>query len=223
MAPSSRPGDSTRGSRVRHVSRQGGFTYLGLLMAIVIMGLLLTVVGRIWSTTEQRERETQLLWVGHAYREAIAAYVLQNGRYPLELQELLGGEDPALPRRYLRRLYPDPMTGAADWSLITAPNGTGIMGIASTSTATPFKIKNFDPADSAFEDTTSFADWQFVYVPRRWRAGLARGAATGVPPSGAPAAAQPGSNFQPGRTAPAGPGGLTTAPGAPVPPVNPTP
>ena len=53
---------------------QRGFTYVGLLFAVVIMGLMLTVVSRVWSTTEQRERETQLLFVGHAYRMAIASY-----------------------------------------------------------------------------------------------------------------------------------------------------
>ncbi|TLZ14592.1 MAG: type II secretion system protein, partial [Gammaproteobacteria bacterium] len=55
-------------------TRQAGFTYLGLLAAVVLMGLLLTMASRVWSLTEQRERETQLLFIGHAYRMAIASY-----------------------------------------------------------------------------------------------------------------------------------------------------
>jgi type II secretory pathway pseudopilin PulG len=58
----------------RSVGAQRGFTYIGLLMAVVVMGLMLTLVARVWSTTEQRERETQRLWVGHAYRLAIGEY-----------------------------------------------------------------------------------------------------------------------------------------------------
>jgi len=53
---------------------QAGFTYIGLLIAVVIMGLMLTVAGRVWSVTEQRERETQLLFAGDAIRMAIAGY-----------------------------------------------------------------------------------------------------------------------------------------------------
>ena len=40
--------------------RQAGFTYVGLLLAVVVMGLMLTVASRVWSTTEQREREKKL-------------------------------------------------------------------------------------------------------------------------------------------------------------------
>src|SRR6267154_2069108 len=68
------------------LSPQRGFTYIGLLVVIVIMGLGLTVVGRVWSTTEQRERETQLLFVGHAYRLAIASYFATGHQYPHTLQ-----------------------------------------------------------------------------------------------------------------------------------------
>jgi len=88
-------------------ARQRGFTYLGLLMAVVVMGLMLTIVARIWTTTEQRERETQLLFAGHQFRNAIAGYFARRHQYPQTLQDLLGEPDATLPQRYLRRLYLD--------------------------------------------------------------------------------------------------------------------
>jgi type II secretory pathway pseudopilin PulG len=152
-----------RGERAR--SRAGGFTYVGLLALIVVMGLLLAAAGDVVSTTERRDREEQLLWVGHEYRAAIARYWIRNRRYPQALEELLGtGTDQPLPVRYIRRLYPDPMTNGAAWALVPAPSG-GIMGVASSSTRAPLKIANFDPMDPSFEKATSYADWQFSYVP----------------------------------------------------------
>jgi len=105
--------------RARHDS-QAGFTYVGLLAAVAIMGLMLTVVSRVWSVTEQRERETQLLFVGDAIRMAISGYFAHGHKYPQSLQDLLADDRTPTPMRYLRRLYFDPMTGAADWTLILA-------------------------------------------------------------------------------------------------------
>jgi len=146
---------------------QDGFTYIGLLVAVVILGLMLTVVGRVWTTTEQREREIQLLFVGHEFRAAIGGYFAHGRRFPQTLQDLLGDPDSPLPQRYLRRLYVDPMTGTTDWQLIPAPGG-GFMGVASTSKLKPIKHANFDPNDDSFADRSvdCYCNWQFVFVPR---------------------------------------------------------
>jgi type II secretory pathway pseudopilin PulG len=144
---------------------QRGFTYLGLLMAVVVMGLMLTIVARVWTTTEQRERETQLLFAGHQFRNAIAAYFARRHQYPQTLQDLLGDSETSLPQRYLRRMYFDPMTGTAEWQQIAAPGG-GIMGVASTSKMKPLKHGQFEPLDVSFSDADCYCAWQFVYVPR---------------------------------------------------------
>lgn len=153
--------------RVRY-ELQAGFTYIGLLVAIVIMGLLLTLVSRIWSVSEQRERETQLLFAGDAIRMGIASYYATGHRYPLSLEDLLLDDRSPVPKRHLRRLYIDPMTGAADWTLVRAPDGIGVMGVASSSKLAPLKRKNFLPIDAAFEDGDCYCAWQFVYVPRSY-------------------------------------------------------
>jgi type II secretory pathway pseudopilin PulG len=159
-----------RGERARRGA--GGFTYLGLLIMVALIGLLLAAAGQAAATTSQRERETQLLWVGHEYRAAIGRYWSSRRAYPQTLQELLGAAPDALIQvRHLRRLYPDPMTGAVDWVLLPAPSG-GIMGVASSSRRAPLKTGHFDDVDRDFADASTYGDWQFRFVAgaarRRW-------------------------------------------------------
>jgi type II secretory pathway pseudopilin PulG len=187
--------------------RECGFTYIGLLMAVVVMGLMLTIAGRVWSTTEQRERETQLLWVGHAYRLAIASYFAHGHQYPATLQQLLLDDRQPVPLHHLRKLYFDPMTAQADWTLIMTPSGTGIMGVASSSQRTPIKRRGFDLIDAAFKDAECYCNWKFVYTGNRWGVGL-----PGLP-IGSPVPPSPSPGSQP-------PSGPTTAPGVPLPRVN---
>ncbi len=151
------------GVRLRRRAR--GFTYIGLLALIVLIGLLLAAAGQVAATSARREREAQLLWVGHEYRAAVGRYFLQRRAWPQTLEELLGGPaDAPVQIRYLRRLYPDPMTNAVDWVLVPAPSG-GIMGVASSSTRQPLKTFGFDDADLAFATSTSYGDWQFTFQP----------------------------------------------------------
>jgi type II secretory pathway pseudopilin PulG len=171
-------------------SQQYGFTYLGLLIAITIMGLMLTMVSRVWSTTEQRERETQLLFAGHAYRMAIASYFARGHKFPATLQDLLMDERFPVPTHHLRRLYPDPITGASDWTLIPTPSGTGIMGVASSSQRAPIKRQGFEPIDDAFKDSDCYCSWQFIYYPNRFNRVIAPGGSTTTPP-GSPTAPAP--------------------------------
>ena len=148
-------------------SRRGarGFTYLGLLALVVLIGLLLAAAGEVTSTAARRERETQLLWVGHAYRAAIGCYWANRRAFPQTLEELLGSApDGPLQVRCLRSLYPDPMTNAVDWVLLPAPGG-GIMGVASSSKRAPLKTGQFDDADQDFADASSYGDWKFTFVP----------------------------------------------------------
>ena len=145
---------------------QAGFTYLGVLVLIVLIGIMLAGAGEVAHTTAQRERETELLFIGHQYRDAIGRYFQQNRRYPQELEDLLQTQNAnPLPARYLRRLYRDPMTQKADWTLLRTAE-QGIMGVASSSSAVPLKKARFEEADTGFEDAKTYADWIFTYDPR---------------------------------------------------------
>lgn len=160
---------SPRGRRRRAVSRRGarGFTYLGILLAVVLLGIALGAAGTLWSMTAQRERETQLLFAGNAIRDAIASYYASGPvahQLPHELADLLQDDRLPLPKRHLRQIYPDPMTGSADWQLLRDPDG-GIFGVASGSQRAPLKRANFADEDLGFEAAKCYCDWRFEFVP----------------------------------------------------------
>jgi type II secretory pathway pseudopilin PulG len=145
----------------------GGFTYVGLLLAVALIGTALAGAGTVWSSAAQREREAELLFVGGEFRRAIASYYEAGAggarQFPRSLEELV--RDPRLPvvRRHLRRVYADPMTGSSEWGLVRA--GDRIVGVHSTYGGRPLKTANFAPADSALAGATSYREWRFVYAP----------------------------------------------------------
>lgn len=160
---------------------QHGFTFIAVLIAVAVAGIGLAVLGQTWQVASARARETELLFVGEQYRRAIRSYYLQPpaaGNYPRRLQDLL--RDPRTPGivRHLRQLYPDPITGSAEWGLVRAPDG-GILGVYSLAQGSPLKNANFRARDAEFEGRTSYADWKFV---ARTAGAAARGPA--LPASG---------------------------------------
>lgn len=149
--------------------RQGGFTYLTVLFAIAVAGVVLARTGIDWSQASQREKEKELLFVGNQYRQAITLYYQRTPgaikRYPAKLEDLLTDTRYNPPQHYLRNLYRDPVTNQQQWGMITAPEG-GIMGVHSLSDATPYKSTNFSYQDQAFESATKYSDWKFFYSPQ---------------------------------------------------------
>lgn len=149
--------------------RQRGFTYLGLLFTVVILGIGLAATGTVWHVAQQRQKEQELLFIGHEFQTAIERYYLNNPsglkRYPLRLEDLL--RDPRRPevQRYLRRIYPDPITASNEWGLIKAPDG-GIMGIYSLSDQKPLKVARFRANSQPFDASEKYSDWRFIARPR---------------------------------------------------------
>jgi type II secretory pathway pseudopilin PulG len=145
-----------------------GFTYLGVLIVVMVMGTALAATGVLWSSTAQREKERELLFVGDQFRQAIESYYRRSpgaSVYPKSLGELVDDKRFPMPQHHLRRIYPDPVTGSADWGVVEAPGG-GIMGVHSRSEAAPIKSGNFRLADADFEGRKKYSDWQFVYAPK---------------------------------------------------------
>jgi type II secretory pathway pseudopilin PulG len=149
-------------------SRQRGFTYLGLLFAVAVIGITLAMVGVVWSAQIRRDKEAELLFAGDQIRAAIGRYYIETPAgahtYPASLQDLLQDDRWPQVHRHLRRLYVDPLTASTDWRVIAAPEG-GIMGVASTSTGVPIKKTNFSRADLAFEQAECYCNWEFVFRP----------------------------------------------------------
>jgi len=149
---------------VKPLTRECGATYLALLLALAFVSSVLASTATIWSQAQQREREKQLLWAGDQFRQALAAYARAgNGTYPRKLEELL--EDPRTPakRRFLRRIYEDPMTRSTDWELVRNPLGA-IIGVHSRSQAVPIKTGDFPERYARFERARTYADWKFAAV-----------------------------------------------------------
>jgi len=122
---------------------QKGVTYTGLMLAIVLIGIATAALTPMWSTMAQREKEEELLFRLREFRQAIAGYRQDHGRYPARLEDLLEDKTQLQARRYLRRIYPDPMTGKADWKLelLVDKTGTvsGIQDLHSRSEAEGFR------------------------------------------------------------------------------------
>lgn len=144
--------------------RAAGYTYLMLLFAVAAMGLVAAGAAETWGTLAQRERERELLFVGNQFREALRRYAEATPdaapRQPARLEDLL--QDARFPgvRRYLRRLYADPLTGQADWVLLR--QGERIVGLHSRAEGRPLKQDGFDKRDEDFVGAASYADWKFV-------------------------------------------------------------
>jgi type II secretory pathway pseudopilin PulG len=167
--------------------RARGFTYLTVLFVVAILMAGLALVGEMWETAAKREKEAELLFVGNQYRKAIERYVISGkAQYPRTLEDLLQDARQPSTQRYLRKLYPDPITGKNEWGFVKGPDG-GIGGVYSLSEAQPMKVAGFRPRDASLAGAQKYSDWKFSFtpaaVPAAPRPGVSLGAA---PPAAAP-------------------------------------
>jgi len=185
------------------VRQQQGFTYLGLLFAIALMGATLAHTGVAWHAAQKREKERQLLFVGNQYRQAIAAYYNRSPgsvkQFPSTLNDLLMDPRQLVPTRHLRRIYPDPVTGKTEWGLVKTRDNR-IMGVFSLSEDEPVKQSNFRGADKDFEGKMRYAEWRFVHVAPQTLSQAVPPSVVAATPSLVPASRQPA-----GQTAPVSP------------------
>jgi type II secretory pathway pseudopilin PulG len=148
-------------------SRQTGFSYIMVMAAVVIVGILAEAARVSTWRVMQSDREAELLFRGAAYRKAIESFYQSNGQFPRELEDLV--KDPrSASRRHLRALYPDPMGRGErkEWMLVRTIDG-GISGVASVSTDEPMKQANFPKQFEKFALAKSYSEWIFEYVPVR--------------------------------------------------------
>jgi type II secretory pathway pseudopilin PulG len=143
-----------------------GFTYIALLIFIAVLSLGFLSTWEVWNTAIKRDNEQELLFAGDQIRNAINMYYLHSpgpgNRFPMSLEDLL--KDPRYPatRRYLRKIYLDPITKSRNWDLVKGPNGE-ILGVHSASDDEPAKKANFSLADRGFEGKTKYSDWVFIF------------------------------------------------------------
>ena len=139
---------------------QRGFTYVGLMIFVAIIALASVATLSAGSAMQRRMNEDELLFVGTQFAAAFRSYYeatpAGQRNYPAKLEELL--RDPRYPgiRRHLRRIYGDPVTGKAEWGLVTAAGG--VIGVHSLSREAPLKVAQFDAELVALADKKSYAD-----------------------------------------------------------------
>ena len=166
----------------RQAVGQQGFGLLLVLFAIAALGLLLAGTGQVWHTTVQREKEAELLFIGNQFRQAIGSYYRQTPgaekQLPSRLEDLLEDTRFPVPRRHLRRLYRDPMTGGFEWGLVKV--GDRISGVHSLSSSSTIRSV-FQARDSALQDTARHDQWIFSFDMATPPQAPASGAPTAIP------------------------------------------
>lgn len=119
----------------------------------------------VYSTASKRAKEAELIHVGGLYREAIRNYYLSSPgavrQYPERLEDLLRDPRHLETRRYIRKLYSDPVSGKP-FDLLMAPEG-GIRGVTSPGKGVPFKESGFPPFMDLKPGSGGYGDWHFVY------------------------------------------------------------
>lgn len=165
------PAPNARPRRLPRHPRAGGFSYLGLLILLAIIGVASAATLQTGSVLQRRAAEEELLEIGGEFRRALLSYAdatpVGQARAPQSLLDLV--KDPRYPRsarHHLRKLYADPITGREEWGVVRGPDGGGIVGVYSLSPARPIKTGNFDAALQGFGKRNSYREWVFGIPPQ---------------------------------------------------------
>lgn len=146
--------------------RVGGFTYLGLLVLLFILGMVAAAGLKAGSLMQRAAAEQELLEIGAQFSEALRSYSAATPKgqpqQPPTLADLL--KDPRFPnpRRHLRKIFVDPITGRAEWGVMYLADNKGVIGVHSLSDQRPLKLANFDARFIGLENKQKLSDWRFV-------------------------------------------------------------
>jgi len=205
----------------------GGYAMAALLVAMTIMAIFMSMALPAWRTVAQREKEDELIFRGQQYARAIALFQRKYANtFPPSVQVLLDGhflrkkyKDPITntdfqPVYVNQQASAQPNAGGvvptqgqpAARTTTVGGGGTvgaqgGIVGVASTSTATSLRV---------YEGHTKYNEWVFVAQQTSGRIGAPNASQTptgGINLPGGP----PGGRG--GRGAPQFPDGRGQGPG----------
>jgi hypothetical protein len=188
------------------MKNERGVTYLMLMCAIVLIGIITSAAAKQWKMMVQRELEADLLARGIEIQQALALYstTMKAGRvmpgevYPQSLADLT-----RLPKPFLRKVYLDPM-GHGEWDYLRSPTG-GLMGVRSRSKAKPIRQHEFPLEVRHFEGRSRYDEWVFQYPNPSTANPIPQ-----VPQGSGPAPSIPSPQMQPGNS------GVPSSSGQPV-------
>lgn len=153
---------------MRHGRPSHGVVLMGLVVLLALGGLAAVNFAESAVTERQRERETQLLWVGLQFRQALESYYRATPgpikHLPVTLDELVRDTRFPNPVRHLRKVYPDPIQPEVPWGIVK--RGNQIIGVYSQADGTPLRRTSFAPGLESFDGATQYSAWRFLYVPR---------------------------------------------------------
>ncbi len=95
-------------------SGEQGFVLVGLIVAIFLILLVLSIAAPKVARGLRRDREVESEHRAQQYTRAIRVYYQKLGHYPGSIEQLEKTNN----IRFLRQRYVDPLTGKADWRLI---------------------------------------------------------------------------------------------------------
>lgn len=114
--------------------RQSGFTYVGLLLLLAVLSLASLLTTEVAETATRRAQERELDGIGREFADALRAYGRATpagaSPRPQRLEDLLKDPRVVATRRFLRRVYVDPLTGRAEWGTMVVAGG-GIVAVYS--------------------------------------------------------------------------------------------
>jgi len=147
-----------------------GFSYIGLLFVIALMGAAMAAAGTAWRLAAQREQELESMFRGQQIADAIGAWrsagaaagaqadpagdagpahaggaVAANVAGPAQLEDLVEDRRSGVIKRHLRRVYSDPLTGQPDWLLLRNASGV-IVGLRSRAVRPAVVWRGLPPA-----------------------------------------------------------------------------
>src|ERR1700722_1677027 len=93
---------------------EDGFMLVGLIVAIFLVLLALSVAAPKMAADLKRDREVEAVHRGDQYVRAIRVFYRKTHAYPGSIEQLEKTNN----IRFLRQRYIDPMTGKDDWRLI---------------------------------------------------------------------------------------------------------
>jgi type II secretory pathway pseudopilin PulG len=149
-----------------------GYTYLGVLVLLVVLGAVLAAAGTAWGTAAQRDRERELRFRGTQISQAIGRYreAQTPAQWPPDLQALLQDRRSDPPRHHLRRLFADPFTGRPDWVLLppppAAPGATPPVGVAGVRSRADKPRMDTKDTPAPENQIARVSDWAFVHRPK---------------------------------------------------------
>lgn len=104
----------------RRTSDTRGFTFIEIMIVLVVIGILLSLAQPSFTTSVHRAREATLKENLFIFRDVIDQYYADNGEYPTTLEAIVEG-------RYLRKIPKDPLTGSdSTWILVYDINEDGL-------------------------------------------------------------------------------------------------